>query len=82
MKEVVLPTTGDFARIERIAFSDLMACITAPNLVIALIERLVTIEGKQVDALRLDSMPLADAFVIAQIIQKELEPLGLATGVA
>jgi len=82
MKEVVLPMSGDFARIERVKFSDLMATIHAPVLVIALIERLVTIDGRKVDAELLDSMALGDAFVIAKIISAELEPAGLATGVA
>jgi hypothetical protein len=82
MKEVVLPVSGDFARIERVKSSDLMATISAPVLVIALIERLVTVDGRKVDAMFLDSMALSDAFVIAKIISAEIEPAGIATGVA
>lgn len=82
MKEVVLPISGGFACIERVKFSDLMATINAPVLVIALIERLVTVDGRKVDAQFLDAMALSDAFVIAKIINAELEPAGLAKGVA
>lgn len=82
MREIVLPTTGDFARMERIKFSDLMACKGEPDLLTALISRLVTIDGRPVDGRYLDEMPLADAFVIAKAINAELEPAGLAKGVS
>ncbi len=82
MKEFVLPTTGEFARIERIKFSDLMACLGARVLVVALIERLVTIDGRKVDAEFLDALPLPDAYLIAKVIMEQLEPAGLAKGVA
>lgn len=83
MKEVVLPTTGEFARIESVKFSDLMACVNAPtHLLVALIDRLVTIDGRKVDPAMLDALPLADAMVIANVINAELQPAGLAKGVA
>jgi hypothetical protein len=82
MKEVVLPVSGDFARIDRVKFSDLAATSGAPILVIALIERLVTIDGRKVDAEFLDAMALSDAMVIAKTLNEELEPAGLAKGVS
>ena len=82
MKEVVLPESGNFARIDRVKFSDLTATMGAPVLLIALIERLVTIDGRKVDAEFLDAMPLSDAMVIAKIINEELVPAGLAKGVS
>lgn len=82
MKEIVLPTTGEFACIGKVKFSDLMACVGAPILIIALIERLVTIDNRKVDPEFLDELPLADAMVIANVINAELQPAGLAKGVA
>lgn len=82
MREVVLPTSGEFARIERIKFSDLIAGFSAPNLIVALIERVVTIEGRPIDLAYLDSMALADAFLIWKLISDELAPVGIAKGVA
>jgi hypothetical protein len=82
MKEIVLPTTGEFARIERIKLSDLMVCMALPNMYIALIERLVTIDGRKVDEAMLDALPLADSFLLLTLITEELKPAGLAKGVA
>lgn len=60
-----------------------MECINAEkHLLIALIERLVTIEGRKVDPDMLDALPLTDAMVIANVINAELKPAGLAKGVA
>lgn len=82
MREIVLPCTGEFARIDRVKLSDLLDCINAPHLQLALVERLVTIDGRRVDHQYLDSMPLPDAFLLMKTIGEELEPAGLAKGVS
>ena len=82
MKEIVLPVSGDIAQFERVKFSDLMACMSAPILLLALIERLVTIDGRKVDAGCLDSMALADAMVLTNLVNAELQPAVMAKGVA
>lgn len=82
MKEVVLPVSGDFARLERVKFSELMICAAAPIMVLALIERLVTVEGCKVDCAKLDNMALADALVLVKLVNDELAPLNKARGVS
>ena len=82
MKEVVLPSTGEFARFESVKFSDMLACASAPNLGVALIERLVTIDGRKVDLAFLDAMPMADAMVIWNVIHDECKPVFTAKGVS
>lgn len=82
MKEIVLPVSGDFAQMERVKVSDMIACMDSPLLVIALIERLVTIDGRKIDAAYLDSMALSDAMVLVNLVNAELQPAGFAKAVA
>lgn len=82
MKEVVLPVSGDFAHMRRLKFSEYIALASSPVLLVALIDLLVTIDGRPVDVRMLDEMDLSDAMVIAKMVMKQLEPVGIATGVA
>lgn len=82
MKEVVLPVSGDFAHMRRLKFTEYVGLVGSPNLLIAMIELLVTIDGRPVDVRMLDEMDLSDAMVIAKLVCKQLEPAGIATGVA
>lgn len=80
MKEVVLPVSGDFARIRPVRWSDVRIAIGSPDMMTALIGMVATIDGRAVDAALLDSMALSDAMVISNIRGRRLEACRQCTG--
>lgn len=74
-REIVLPSSGSFARIERVTFGDWFACVLAKpaNIPLAFAARVVTVDGHAITPEQIMAMDLDDGIAIVAFANSLLE---------